>query len=75
MTHEERVPISSKFIRDEFMWDYMSDVDWKLVINNFEACERILGNRDKFPKADFKYVENKAFELQMFLTENNYIIR
>lgn len=63
-------PIECKFIRDEFQWDRMGDVKWDLLRNNLDAAERVLHNPDKFPKADFAYLEKKADRIEAFLRVN-----
>lgn len=59
--------IENKFIRDHFMWDTMDDVEWDLVRNALSSAERVLMNADKFPMADFDYLEKQALECGMFL--------
>lgn len=75
MTEDQALkPISSKFIRDEFQWDRMEDVKLDILRSNLEACNRILANPEKFPKADFDYIEIKSFEITLFLNENGYLV-
>ena len=64
-------PIECKFIRDEYHWDRMGDVNWDMLRNNLDAVDRVLSNPDKFPKADFAYLEKKATEIEMFLLLNS----
>lgn len=59
--------IENSFIRNEFMWDYMNEVDWSLVRDNCLAARRVLNNPDKFPRANFEYLEKKELELTCFL--------
>jgi len=57
-------------VRERFQWDRMSDVDWSLVRNNLASAQRVLANPDKFPRANFDYMERTATELSLFLATN-----
>ena len=63
-------PIECTFIREEFMWDRMSDVDWSLLRNNLKAARRILRAPEKFPHANFPFLEQKVDALETFLVLN-----
>lgn len=71
-TDRDLRPIASKFIRDEFQWDLMSEVKWDLVLKQLRAWDRILSNPTKFPKADFEVIESEHLELRTFLKLNGY---
>lgn len=68
MIHTAETPVStSRYIRNEYQWDRMSDVDWSLLRNNLRAKERILSHPENFPNADFTAVEHAVKELSEFL--------
>lgn len=60
-------PIANMFIRDEYQWDRMGDIDWNLLRNNLAAANRVLDNPEKFPHANFKYMELRADAIESFL--------
>lgn len=64
----ESTPIASRFVRDYYQWDRMSEVKWDIVRNNLASAERILANPAKFPNADTESVAQTANELSIFLT-------
>lgn len=59
--------ISSKWIRDYYGWDYMSDVDWQLLYNNLHSAEYVLDNPSKFPRADIDALQERQCEISQFL--------
>lgn len=68
--------ITNAFIRNHFHWDTMSDVRWDMVRDSALAARRVLYNADKFPKADFDYLEKQDMECTCFLLSGpvHYII-
>lgn len=66
-TGESSERITSGFVRSHFQWDFMNEVDWSLVRNNLASANRVLANPEKFPRADFDYLEEQTLELEMFL--------
>ena len=66
-TFEPHEPIQSRFIRNEFMWDRMGDVNWDLLRGNLDSARRVLNNPSDFPKADFAAIERREQEIGDFL--------
>lgn len=64
---EEIIPITNSFVRETFGWDTMNQVDWNMVEENQKAAQFVLARPSEFPKANFEYLETKAFELELFL--------
>lgn len=62
--------IESKYVRDEYQWDLMSEVKWDLLRQNLEAANNILDNPEDFPRADFAAVEARSAELFTFLASH-----
>jgi hypothetical protein len=69
-TYDENDRIKSAFVRNHFMWDYMSDVRWDIVKSAVSSAETVLINSDKFPFADFDYQERISEEVGDFLAIN-----
>lgn len=66
-TYEPHERIASAYVRNEFMWDRMGDVQWDVVKSSLQAAERVLQNPEKFPRADFDALEERAEKLGDFL--------
>lgn len=62
--------IESKYIRDEYQWDLVSEVKWDILQQNFESTNNILNFPDDFPKANFAAVECANAELYNFLASH-----
>lgn len=67
-TYEPGERIASAYIRTEFMWDCMGDVQWGVVKGSLQAARRVLDNPAKFPRADFEALEAREQELGDFLS-------
>lgn len=66
-TYEPHERIASAYVRNEFMWDRMGDVRWDVVKGSLRAAENVLQNPEKFPRADFDALEERAEKLGDFL--------
>ena len=67
ITYEPHERIASAYIRNEFMWDRMADVDWALLRQNLASAERVCSDPGRFPRADFEALETKITEIGDFL--------
>ena len=56
--------IENAFIRNHFYTDYIENLPdgWQTVQNDVLRARRILANPDKFPNADFDYLEKLDLE-------------
>lgn len=61
--------IENTFIRNHFCADFVEDVGdgWRGIEQAVLNARRVLANPDKFPKADFDYLENLDLEGTSFL--------
>lgn len=69
VTTDDRA-IDSPYIREEFGWDRMSDVDWEAVHKKYRSAMRKLDYPHLFPEADFKALNRTAAEVMKFLTRH-----
>lgn len=67
ITYEPHERIASSYIRNEFMWDRMGDVNWSLLRQSLASAEHVCANPGKFPRADFDALEEKITEIGDFL--------
>jgi len=59
--------ITQTWIGREFGWDTLEDVNWGILRNNVLCARNILTNPEKFPKANFDYLETMDLEGTCFL--------
>lgn len=67
ITYEPHERIASAYIRNEFMWDIMADVDWDILRSSVAAAERVCANPSQFPRADFEALEERLEKVGDFL--------
>jgi hypothetical protein len=62
----ENPQITQTYVGREFMWDFLSEVDYDLLRQNRYAAAYVLENPDDFPKADLTALERKVAEIDSF---------
>lgn len=67
ITFELHERIASTYIRNEFMWDIMADVDWDILRGCYASAEHVCATPSRFPNADFEALEERLEKVGDFL--------
>lgn len=68
---DPRVRINNRVVANHFHWDFMDQVDWRLVMNNLRSFQYVLDNPAKHPKANVQYLTKLVDELDTFVKLHN----
>lgn len=68
--------IENRFIANHFQCDCMNEIDFEMLKNNVLSARKILKNPERFPKANFDYLEKLELEGTCFLLKGpiKYIV-
>ncbi len=68
MQTETKLTRLSPFLANSFSADYLEDVPRDVVIGSYDAAKKVLANPERYPKADFDFLEQEALELEGIVT-------